>query len=139
MCQATIGLFPLWVLHLHLIITGQHIVNREKVSYHCVLSLLNLSSNIFTFCVKCSFYVFTSCCCSLIITKFYFLHQHPNYEKESAYLYDKDMQKSGVDHVISDMCMFLRRVVFHAQERFFDKNDTLAEFPQLCLYERFGI
>jgi hypothetical protein len=56
-----------------------------------------------------------------------------------AYLFDKDMQKSGVDHVISDMCMFLYREVFHAQGRFFDKNGTLAEFPLLCLYERFGI
>jgi hypothetical protein len=69
----------------------------------------------------------------------FFLHQHPNYENESAYLFYKDMQKSGVDHVISDMCMFLRREVFHAQGRFYDKNDTLAEFSQLCLYERFGI
>jgi hypothetical protein len=68
-----------------------------------------------------------------------FLHQHPNYEKESAYLFDKDMQKSGVDHVISDMCMFLYREVFHAQGRFFDKNGTLVEFPLLCLYERFDI
>jgi hypothetical protein len=49
------------------------------------------------------------------------------------------MQKSGVNHVISDMCMFLRHEVFHAQERCFNKNDTLAEFPQLWLYERFGI
>jgi hypothetical protein len=69
----------------------------------------------------------------------FFLHQHPNYEKESAYLFDKDMQKSGVNHVISDMCMFLRREVFHEQGKFFDKSGTLAEFPQLCLYERFGI
>jgi hypothetical protein len=84
-------------------------------------------------------YAFTSCCCSLLITKFCFLHQHPKYEKESAYLFDKDMQKSGVDHVISDMCMFLRHEVFNAEGRFFDKNGTLAEFPQLCLYERFGI
>jgi hypothetical protein len=61
----------------------------------------------------------------------FFLHQHPNYEKESAYLFDKDMQKSGVDHVISDICMFLPREVFNAQGRFFDKNGTL--------YERFGI
>jgi hypothetical protein len=61
----------------------------------------------------------------------FFLHQHPNYEK--------DMQKSGVDHVISDMCMFLCREVFHVQGIFFDKNGTLAEFSQLCLYERFGI
>jgi hypothetical protein len=61
----------------------------------------------------------------------FFLHQHPNYEKESAYLFDKDMQKSGVDHGISDICMFLRREAFNAQGRFFDKNGTL--------YERFGI
>jgi hypothetical protein len=49
------------------------------------------------------------------------------------------MQKNGVDHVISDMCMFLRREIFNAQERFFDKNGTLAEFPQLYNYERFGL
>jgi hypothetical protein len=49
------------------------------------------------------------------------------------------MQKSGVDHVISDMRMFLRREIFNAQGRFFDKNVTLAEFPQLCNYERFGL
>jgi hypothetical protein len=69
----------------------------------------------------------------------FFLHRHPNYEKESSYLFYTDMQKSGVGHVISDICMFLHREVFHTQGRFFDKNGTLAEFPQLCLYERFGI
>ncbi len=67
------------------------------------------------------------------------MHKHPNYEKESTYLFDKDMQKSGVDHIISDLCMFLRRELFYAQGRFFDRNDTLAEFPQLCNYERFGL
>jgi hypothetical protein len=49
------------------------------------------------------------------------------------------MQKNEVDHVISDICMFLRREIFNVQERFFDKNDTLAEFPQLCNYERFSL
>jgi hypothetical protein len=49
------------------------------------------------------------------------------------------MQKSGVDHVISDMCMFLRREILNAQGRFFDKNGTLAEFPQLCNYEIFDL
>jgi hypothetical protein len=67
------------------------------------------------------------------------LHQHHKYEKELAYLFDKVMQKSEVDHVISDMCMFLRREVFHPEGRFIDKNGTLAEFSQLCLNERFGI
>jgi hypothetical protein len=49
------------------------------------------------------------------------------------------MQKSEINHVISDMCMFLRREIFNAQERFFDKNSTLVEFPQLCNYERFDL
>jgi hypothetical protein len=51
----------------------------------------------------------------------------------------KDVQKSRVGHVISDMCMFLRHEVFNTEGRLFDKNDTLAEFPQLCRYQRFGI
>jgi hypothetical protein len=55
-------------------------------------------------------------------------HQHHNYQNECAYLFYKDMQKSGVDHVISDMCMFLCREIFNAQGRFFDKNDTLESF-----------
>jgi hypothetical protein len=49
------------------------------------------------------------------------------------------MQKNEVNHVISDMCMFLRREIFNAQETFFDKNVTLAEFPQLYNYERFDL
>jgi hypothetical protein len=49
------------------------------------------------------------------------------------------MQKNEVDHVISDMYMFLRREIFNAQVRFFDKNVILAEFHQLCNYERFGL
>jgi hypothetical protein len=49
------------------------------------------------------------------------------------------MQKNGVNHVISNMCMFLRHEIFNAQGRFFDKNGALAEFPQLCNYERFGL
>jgi hypothetical protein len=46
---------------------------------------------------------------------------------------------SDVNDVISDLCMFLCREIFHAQGDFFDKIDTLAEFPQLYNYERFGI
>jgi hypothetical protein len=49
------------------------------------------------------------------------------------------MQKNGADHVIFDMCMFLHREIFNAQGRFFDKNCTLAEFPQLCNYEKIGL
>jgi hypothetical protein len=49
------------------------------------------------------------------------------------------MQKNGVNHVISDMCMFLRCEILNAQGRIIDENDTLAEFPQLCNYERFGL
>jgi hypothetical protein len=54
-------------------------------------------------------------------------------------LFAKYMQKSGVDYVISDMCKFLHREVFNAEGRSFDKNGTLAEFSQLCRYQRFGI
>jgi hypothetical protein len=50
-----------------------------------------------------------------------------------------DMQNGGVDIVISDLCMFLRREIFHVEGAFFDKNGTLAEFPQLCTYERHAI
>jgi hypothetical protein len=51
----------------------------------------------------------------------------------------KDIQKNGVNHVISDMRLFLRREIFNVQGRFFDKNGTLAKFPQLCNYERFDL
>jgi hypothetical protein len=50
-----------------------------------------------------------------------------------------DMQNGGVDNVISDLCMFLRREIFHIEGAFFDKNGTLAEFPQLCTYERHAV
>jgi hypothetical protein len=46
------------------------------------------------------------------------------------------MQKNGVNHVIPDMYMFLRREIFNAQGRIFDKSGTLVEFPQLYNYER---
>jgi hypothetical protein len=48
----------------HLRITVQYMVNREKVSYHCVIYLLSLSSNIFTFYVLVNVPL---CCCSLLI------------------------------------------------------------------------
>jgi hypothetical protein len=48
------------------------------------------------------------------------------------------MQKGGVDNVILDICMFLRHDIFHVGGAFFDKTGTLAEFPQLCNYERFA-
>jgi hypothetical protein len=67
------------------------------------------------------------------------LHQRRNCQEECAHLFYKDMQKNRVDHIISDMYMFLRREIFNAQGRFFGKNDTLLEFLQLCNYERFGI
>jgi hypothetical protein len=96
----------------HLRITGQYIVNHEKVSYHCVIYLLNLSGNIFTLCVLINVLL---CFCSLLINNQILLfYQHRNYQKECAYLFDKNMQKNGTDHVISDMCMFLRREMFNA-------------------------
>jgi hypothetical protein len=67
------------------------------------------------------------------------LHQHHKYQYEWAYLFNKNMQVSGINDVISDLCMFLRHEIFHAQGDFFDMNGTLAEFLQLCNYERFDI
>jgi hypothetical protein len=49
------------------------------------------------------------------------------------------MQNDGVDDVISDICTFLRREIFHVDCAFFDKTRTLAEFLQLCNYERFVV
>jgi hypothetical protein len=49
------------------------------------------------------------------------------------------MQRGGLDNVISDICTFLRREIFHADGAFFDKTVTLTEFPQLCRYERFAL
>jgi hypothetical protein len=49
------------------------------------------------------------------------------------------MQIGGVDNVILDLCMFLRREIFYVEGAFFDKNGALAEFPQLCTYERFVV
>jgi hypothetical protein len=65
-------------------------INREKVSYHCVIYLLNLSSNIFTLCVLINVPL---CYCSLLINNriLFFFHQDRNYQKEYAYLFDKDM------------------------------------------------
>jgi hypothetical protein len=42
-----------------------------------------------------------------------------------AYLF-KDMQKSGVNDVISNMCMFLRREVFNAEGRFFNNSRVFS-------------
>jgi hypothetical protein len=49
------------------------------------------------------------------------------------------MQNGGVNNVISDMCMLLRREIFHVECAFFDKNGSLAEFPRLCTYERYVV
>jgi hypothetical protein len=51
----------------------------------------------------------------------------------------KGYAKHGVDNVISDTCLFLRHEIFHVDGTFFNKNETLAEFPQLCTYERFAV
>jgi hypothetical protein len=56
----------------------------------------------------------------------FFLHQHHKYQQEWAYLFDKDMQLSDVNDVVSDLCIFLCREIFHTQGDFFDKNGTLT-------------
>jgi hypothetical protein len=69
----------------------------------------------------------------------FLLHQYPNYREECDYPFTHDIQKCGVDNVISDICTFLRREIFHVGGTFFNKTGTLAEFPQLCHYERFAL
>jgi hypothetical protein len=58
---------------------------------------------------------------------------------EWDYPFIKDMQNDGVDNVISDICMFLYRENFHVDGAFFNKTETLAEFTQLCNYEKFVV
>jgi hypothetical protein len=62
--------------------------------------------------------------------------QHPKGRKRLAIGYDFKCAKQPLG---SHGCMFLCREIFNAQGRFFDKNGTLADFPQLCNYERFGL
>jgi hypothetical protein len=124
----------------HLRITGQYIVNHGKVSYHCVLYLLNRFSNIFTLCIKCSFYAFTSCCCSLLITEFYFFCISILNMRRNGHIFLIRICKRAESTMLYPTCACpCCREVFNAQGRFFDKNGSLAEFPQLCLYERFDI
>jgi hypothetical protein len=66
------------------------------------------------------------------------LHQYSNYREEWDYPFEHDIQR-GVDNVIADICTFLRREIFHIDDAFCDKTGTLAEFPQLCRYERFAL
>jgi hypothetical protein len=73
-----------------------------------------------------------------MVTSF-LLHQFPNYRVEWDYPFTKDMQNGGVNNAISDICIFLNREIFHVEGAFFDKIGTLAEFPQLCNYERFAM
>jgi hypothetical protein len=103
----------------HLRICGQYKVNREVVSRHCFMYLYFVSP--FSHCLLNSF----------------LLHQFTNYSVEWVYPFTKNMQKGGVDNVISDICTFLRQEILHVDGAFFDKIGTLAEFPQLCNYERF--
>jgi hypothetical protein len=118
---------PLGSLHCgyyvceHLRTCGHYKVNHEDVSHHCFIYLYFVSP--FFHCLLTSF----------------LLHQYPNYRVEWNYPFTKDMQNGGVNNVISDICTFLCREIFHVDGAFFDKTGTLAEFPQLCNYERFTV
>jgi hypothetical protein len=118
---------PLGSLHCgyyvceHLRTCKQYIVNYEYVSHHCFMYLYFIS--LFFHCLLNSF----------------LLHQYPNYMVECDYPFIKDMKKGGVHNVISDICIFLHREIFHVDDAFFDKTGTLAEFPQLCNNEIFAL
>ena len=111
----------------HLRMAQVYKVNREDVSHHILFfeSLLCL--------IVLAILVFS------LTTNSFPLQQTPNYEKEWEYLFTRDMKDYGIDHLISDMCTFLRREIFHISGQFFDKEGSLAEFPHLINYERFGI
>jgi hypothetical protein len=104
-----------WVLHCgyyvyeHLRTRGQYKVNRKDVSYHYFMYLYFVSPNF-----------------SLLTYFFFLLHQFSNYRVEWNYPFTKDMQNSGVNNVISDICMFLCREIFHVEGAFFNKNGMLA-------------
>jgi hypothetical protein len=95
----------------HLRTCGQYRVNREDVSHHCFMYLYFIS--LIFYCLLTSF----------------LLHQYPNYRVEWDYPFTKGMQNSRVDNVISDICTFLCREIFHVDDTFFDKIGTLVEFP----------
>ena len=97
-------------------------VNREDVSQTFVVYIYYVSVILFS-----------------LTTNSFSLHQFPDYMKEWEYVFDNDMNKFGIDHIISDMCTFLRREVFYIDGLFFDKEGPVAEFPQLFMYERFRI
>jgi hypothetical protein len=103
----------------HLRTCGRYRVNHEDISHHCFMYLY-----------------FVSPVFHCLLTSF-LLHQYPTYMVEWDYPFTKDMQNGGVDNVISGICTFLRREVFHVHGAFFDKTRTLSEFPQLCNYKRF--
>jgi hypothetical protein len=69
----------------------------------------------------------------------FLLHQYSNYREEWDYLFTHDMQKGGVDNVISDICTFLLGETIHIDGTLFNKTGILAEFPQPCHYERFAL
>jgi hypothetical protein len=98
-----------------------------------VLSIAGITcvSNI-VLCIYILFYHFFHC-----LLNSFLLHQFPNYRVKWDYPFTKDMQNGGVDNVISDICTFLHRGIFHVDGVFFDKTGILVEFPQLCNYERF--
>jgi hypothetical protein len=59
--------------------------------------------------------------------------------EEWNYPFEHDMQRGGVDNIISSIYTFLRHKIFHADGALFNKTGTLAEFPQLYRYERFTL
>jgi hypothetical protein len=92
----------------HLRTCGKYRVNCEDVSHYCFMYLYCVSP--FFLCLLTSF----------------LLHKFPNYRVEWDYPFTKDMQKGGVDNVISDICTFLRCEIFHVDGAFFDKIRMLA-------------
>jgi hypothetical protein len=109
-------------------VTGKYIPNREDVSRRSSMYLYYVSA----FYISILYFTVI-----LTLLMNFPLHQHP--DVIASWPIARDMEATGVEHIVSDMCHFLRREVFHEHGRFFDPEGPIAAYPQLCQYERFGV
>jgi hypothetical protein len=90
--------FYICSLNLHMLTVFRFliflVISLHSSKYHCVL-------------VNIPFMLLLHAAVHYMLTVF--LHQHRKYHQEWTYLFYKDMQVSGVNDIISDLCMFLRR------------------------------
>jgi hypothetical protein len=104
----------------HLRTCGQYRVNHKDVSHRCFMYLYFISPFFH--------YLLLFCSISFLIIWW-----------NVIILLQRICKTVESDNIISNICMFLHREIFHIDGAFFDKNGTLADFSQLCTYERFVV